>query len=161
MIWTWVARMSLGCLCVAALCRAFPRGAPQAVVYLFVELPGFVLSSLGVGWPIAEAGGGGAWLTWFGMVGIYGGLAGAAALVGRSGGRRSQRRSDLGGPVTDSQLLICVATDGAEDLQVEKVYRRLPDDHAEGHGMVRVVDDSGEDYLYPAALFRNAPSLSA
>lgn len=63
--------------------------------------------------------------------------------------------------MTDSQLLVCVATDEAEDLQVGKTYRRLPDDHAAERGMVRVVDDSGEDYLYPATLFTALPSRSS
>jgi hypothetical protein len=53
-----------------------------------------------------------------------------------------------------SHLLICVANEGADDLQVLKVYRRLPDAVAESKGFVRIVDDSGEDYLYPEALFR-------
>jgi hypothetical protein len=56
-----------------------------------------------------------------------------------------------------SSLLICVSNDGAEDLQVMKVYRRLPDEVAESHAMVRVIDDSGEDYLYPRALFLGLP----
>ena len=56
-----------------------------------------------------------------------------------------------------SSLLICVSNDGAEDLQVMKVYRRLRDEAAERHAMVRVVDDSGEDYLYPRALFLGLP----
>lgn len=59
--------------------------------------------------------------------------------------------------MTDRQLLVFVAADGAEDLQVGKIYQRLPDDHSAESGMVRVVDDSGEDYLYPEGLFRNAP----
>jgi hypothetical protein len=39
------------------------------------------------------------------------------------------------------QLLLCVANQGAENLQVFKVYRRLPDEGAEGKGFFRVVDD--------------------
>jgi hypothetical protein len=60
-----------------------------------------------------------------------------------------------------STLVICVSNDGAEDLQVMKVYRRLPDDIAGRHDLVRVVDDSGEDYLYPRALFLGLPLPSA
>lgn len=51
-------------------------------------------------------------------------------------------------------LLICIANDGAEDLQILKVYRRLPDEIAESKGFVRVIDDSGEDYLYPGSSFQ-------
>jgi len=62
----------------------------------------------------------------------------------------------------DVHLLICVANEGAEDLQILKVYRRLPDEAAESRGFVRVIDDSGEDYLYPQSLFqvlRLSPAL--
>ena len=38
-------------------------------------------------------------------------------------------------------------------LEVRKVYMRLRDTAAEAHGMLRVVDESGEDYLHPARLF--------
>jgi len=38
-------------------------------------------------------------------------------------------------------------------LQQRKVYRVVEDSSAEAHALVRVVDDSGEDYLFPADLF--------
>jgi hypothetical protein len=38
-------------------------------------------------------------------------------------------------------------------LEVRKVYAALPDQEAESTGFVRVVDESGEDYLYPRTLF--------
>jgi hypothetical protein len=38
-------------------------------------------------------------------------------------------------------------------LRPRKVYRVLDDASAEGHGLLRVVDESGEDYLFPEALF--------
>lgn len=56
-----------------------------------------------------------------------------------------------------AQLLLCVANEGAEDLLVLKLYRRLPDETAEAHEMVRVVDESGEDYLYPRSFFVALP----
>jgi hypothetical protein len=34
-------------------------------------------------------------------------------------------------------------------LEVRKVYKQLPDKKAETHDLIRVVDESGEDYLYP------------
>jgi len=52
-----------------------------------------------------------------------------------------------------SRFLLCVLNQGAADLQVLKLYRWLPDAAAESKGFVRVVDDSGEDYLYPRASF--------
>jgi hypothetical protein len=43
--------------------------------------------------------------------------------------------------------------DQTADIQPRKVYEVLPDADAEGVGMMRIVDDSGEDYLYPASSF--------
>jgi len=47
-------------------------------------------------------------------------------------------------------------------LVVKKVYKVLPDADAAGHGLLRVVDESGEDYLYPndrVAMLDLSPSL--
>ena len=38
-------------------------------------------------------------------------------------------------------------------LEVRKIYQLLIDDEAESLGMFRVIDESGEDYLYPKELF--------
>ena len=38
-------------------------------------------------------------------------------------------------------------------LEVNKVYEGLPEDAAEEHGLLRIVDESGEDYLYPRSYF--------
>lgn len=48
---------------------------------------------------------------------------------------------------------VCVANDGCDDLSVGMVYRVLPDAVAAREGLLRVIDDSGEDYLYPASRF--------
>jgi hypothetical protein len=48
---------------------------------------------------------------------------------------------------------ICIENRGAEDLEVRKVYRVLIDKDAAATGYVRVIDESGEDYLYPADYF--------
>ena len=50
--------------------------------------------------------------------------------------------------------LICVDDGGYVDLAVGVTYERLPDAAAEVDQMVRVVDESGEDYLYPERLFK-------
>lgn len=47
----------------------------------------------------------------------------------------------------------CIANEGEGSLTVGRVYQTIPDDDAEREGFLRVVDDSGEDYLYPAHLF--------
>jgi hypothetical protein len=48
---------------------------------------------------------------------------------------------------------ICVANEGYDDLEVWKVYQVLTDPKAAGVGCIRVIDESGEDYLYPADRF--------
>ena len=48
---------------------------------------------------------------------------------------------------------LCVEDGGMEDLEARKVYQVLPDREASREGYVRVVDESGEDYMYPSDLF--------
>jgi hypothetical protein len=53
------------------------------------------------------------------------------------------------------QFVVCVDNEGyPASLEKRKIYLALPDAAAEKHGLVRVVDESGEDYLYPKAFFR-------
>lgn len=52
------------------------------------------------------------------------------------------------------RYLVCVKNDGfPEALELRKLYRVLPDATAAKVEHVRVVDESGEDYLYPKAFF--------
>lgn len=52
------------------------------------------------------------------------------------------------------RFAVCVNNDGYEaSLERNKIYVLLPDPDAEQDGDVRVVDESGEDYLYPADWF--------
>jgi hypothetical protein len=49
---------------------------------------------------------------------------------------------------------LCVDNRGSPAaLEVRKIYRLLMDAAAEDRGLVRVIDESGEDYLYPARFF--------
>jgi len=49
---------------------------------------------------------------------------------------------------------ICVNNSGyPASLELHKIYRVLPDDDADVDGDLRIVDESGEDYLYPASYF--------
>ena len=49
---------------------------------------------------------------------------------------------------------ICVRNSGvAASLELRKVYRLIQDRAATSQGLVRVVDESGEDYLYPDTFF--------
>jgi hypothetical protein len=50
------------------------------------------------------------------------------------------------------EFALCI-TNSEADLQKGKVYKLLPDESASKNKHVRVVDDSGEDYLYPAVFF--------
>jgi hypothetical protein len=53
------------------------------------------------------------------------------------------------------QLVVCVENDGyLASLEKRKIYIALPDADAEGRGLWRVIDESGDDYLYPKAFFR-------
>ena len=54
---------------------------------------------------------------------------------------------------TEPRYAVCVRNEECEDLEMRKIYRILPDTHAARDGYVRVVDESGEDYLYPEAYF--------
>ena len=50
------------------------------------------------------------------------------------------------------EFAICVDNQGYEvSLEMRKLYQVMAD--AEKHGQIRVIDESGEDYLYPASLF--------
>lgn len=52
------------------------------------------------------------------------------------------------------EFAICVDNKGYEvSLGMRKLYEVLTDSDAEKHGQIRVIDESGEDYLYPATAF--------
>jgi len=53
------------------------------------------------------------------------------------------------------QLVVCVKNDGyAVSLETRKIYVSIADPLAEKHGQLRVIDESGEDYLFPKSFFR-------
>lgn len=52
------------------------------------------------------------------------------------------------------QFAVCIDNGGyPASLVLHKIYRVMPDDQAAADGDIRVIDESGEDYLYPAARF--------
>ena len=54
------------------------------------------------------------------------------------------------------QLVVCVNNDGYPvSLEKRKIYVALPDADAEKHGLMRIIDESGDEYLYSKALFRS------
>ena len=53
-----------------------------------------------------------------------------------------------------SLFAVCINNSGyPASLELHKIYRVLPDEDAERDGDLRVIDESGEDYLYPADYF--------
>ncbi len=54
---------------------------------------------------------------------------------------------------TPINFAVCLAAAGDEDVEVGKVYRILPDTKAAEVGCLRVIDESGEDYLYSVEQF--------
>ena len=53
------------------------------------------------------------------------------------------------------QLVVCVDNEGyPASLEKRKIYVALRDPAAEKHGLVRVIDESGDSYLYPKLFFR-------
>lgn len=53
-------------------------------------------------------------------------------------------------------IKLAVCLDNAEypvSLELQKIYQVLPDEAAEADGDLRVIDENGEDYLYPAKYF--------
>lgn len=54
---------------------------------------------------------------------------------------------------TERQFVLCIKNDGCDDLQIRKIYELLPDESAARDEYIRIIDESGEDYLYPANYF--------
>ena len=48
---------------------------------------------------------------------------------------------------------LCIENKDSEDLEKRKIYTVIPDEKAERDGYFRVIDESGEDYLYPQSYF--------
>lgn len=54
-----------------------------------------------------------------------------------------------------NRFALCIESgEHPASLEPRKLYEVLPDSDAESHGQLRVIDESGEDYLYPARFFR-------
>src|SRR6266542_357774 len=75
--------------------------------------------------------------------------------------RRNRRTSDLRrrparntGEIVADRFAVCVRNDDyPASLELRKLYPIVEDDFAELHELLRVVDESGEDYLYPSTYF--------
>jgi hypothetical protein len=53
----------------------------------------------------------------------------------------------------DRQFVLCIKNEGCEDLEIRKIYEVLPDENAAKDEYIRIVDESGEDYLYQSNYF--------
>ncbi len=52
------------------------------------------------------------------------------------------------------EFVVCINNqDYSASLEVRKIYQVLPDPQANAHLMIRIIDESGEDYLYPSRYF--------
>ena len=61
--------------------------------------------------------------------------------------RKPRRRSA-------AEFVVCIQNSGyPASLELHKIYRVVPDEEAIREGDLRIVDESGEDYLYPAEWF--------
>jgi hypothetical protein len=62
----------------------------------------------------------------------------------------------------NTHFAVCIRNTGNEaSLELRKLYEVVSDPDAEADGMIRVIDESGEDYLFPAAFFVRTPLPAA
>jgi hypothetical protein len=71
-----------------------------------------------------------------------------ASSTKRSSGKSASAKA------TRVQCVVCIKSGGYVDLEPLKVYKVRSDARAAAEGLLRVVDASGDDYLYPAGFFR-------
>jgi len=50
-------------------------------------------------------------------------------------------------------FVLCLENKDCEDLEKRKIYKVIPDKSAAQDGYLRIIDESGEDYLYPESYF--------
>ncbi|MBI4763281.1 MAG: hypothetical protein HY787_01575 [Deltaproteobacteria bacterium] len=55
---------------------------------------------------------------------------------------------------SSQDFVVCIKNeDYPASLELHKIYRVVPDEEAASDGDIRIIDESGEDYLYPASYF--------
>jgi hypothetical protein len=68
--------------------------------------------------------------------------------------KRSNGSSPKKRPLGASAYAVCVKNDEyPASLELRKIYQQVSDKKSEAHGLIRIIDESGEDYLYPAEYF--------
>ena len=71
-----------------------------------------------------------------------------------SGRKRSRSSGSSKKPTKRPRYVVCLENKGHRgSLETRKVYRALSDAKGERAGLVRIIDESGEDYLYPTRWF--------
>lgn len=56
--------------------------------------------------------------------------------------------------MSTTTFAVCIQNTGYDvSLELRKIYEVLKDDEASCHGLLRVIDESGEDYLFPQEFF--------
>ena len=93
-----------------------------------------------------------------GQVGEWYDMSCRSALVrsARHRRKRVQDQAHFGNPMkrTEPRFVVCVKNKGyAASLELRKLYQAVPDDKAAKLRQIRVIDESGEDYLYPEEYF--------
>ena len=53
----------------------------------------------------------------------------------------------------NKKFVLCIENKDCDDLEIRKVYLVVPDLESEEDGYLRIIDESGEDYLYPNSYF--------
>lgn len=80
------------------------------------------------------------------------------ALARKNSRSSSVSRAEPGLRQVRSSYVVCVRNPGYRaSLELRKIYRRIADTWAHSHGLIRIVDESGEDYLYPRDYFVSIP----
>jgi len=57
----------------------------------------------------------------------------------------------------DNKFVLCIRNSNCEDLELKKIYQVICDDKSAKDGYLRIIDESGEDYLYPESYFTPIP----
>ena len=75
------------------------------------------------------------------------------ASAAKDGGSSTSWTNRMSKSTSPPKFVLCVRPGDSGDLEVRKVYEILPDPKAAKEGYFRIIDESGEDYLYPAEYF--------
>jgi len=59
----------------------------------------------------------------------------------------------MGKELKEKLFALCISNKDCEDLERRKIYQLIPDEESEKEGYFRVIDESGEDYVYPQCYF--------